>query len=817
MKLLELEIIDTRGIRDLRLSPKGENLVVWGPNGSGKSAVIDAVDFLFTGRMRRLGGDGTGGITLGKHGPHVDAAPDHALVRGAVSLEGGTDPLELVRRLSTPANLEFDEARTAEATPYLEIAARGQNILTRREILRFVTSDPRTRGEQIQALLDLVGVDNIRKALTQARNRCNHAAADAVATLTESRSRLSSLIGVDKPEKEDVLNFTNDCRQTLGAEALVDPSIDSLKSHLTSPIGTSLPDGLNPQALSKTLSLLETHFSTASISRLGALEKQVNSLREEILSDRGQLSVLKKKDLLSRGLELLDESGLCPLCETEWDPTELRTKIQQRLDAALALEKSETSAKAVVNELRERVSTTIAALNDLRLLGDIPAAATAYETVSKVADTLRECITPLGKQVHEILLSEDSIEPSNIYNNADVSRAVTVLTKFVQRISTEVDQRVAAWDSLTRLEEVLNSVDNARKRVIETERAEHLADELVSAFAKSRDEVLQELYDAIKERFVDLYRAIHSPDEPTFTAALQPKGAGVDLNVDFYGRGTHPPHALHSEGHQDSMGLCLFLALLEGLTGGAPKVVLLDDVVMSVDADHRRALAKLLKSSFPDTQFIITTHDRTWSNQLRTEGVVTSANTVQFYGWNLETGPRVLYEGDLWNRIAESLEKEDVPGAAHRLRRGSEEYFQSVCDAIRAPVRFSLAGRHELGDFVPAAMSRYKELIKRGKKAANSWGSTDALTTLEELESTAKQVFARTNAEQWAINDNVHYNSWMNLEAAEFEPIVEAFQDLYAIFRCTSCGTWIRVATTAGTDTSVKCDCGGVAWNLVEK
>ena len=75
MKLQKIEIENVRGVRSVVLEPQGESLLIWGPNGSGKSAVIDAVDFLLTGRMERLTGEGTGFITLAKHGPHVDATP----------------------------------------------------------------------------------------------------------------------------------------------------------------------------------------------------------------------------------------------------------------------------------------------------------------------------------------------------------------------------------------------------------------------------------------------------------------------------------------------------------------------------------------------------------------------------------------------------------------------------------------------------------------------------------------------------------------------------------------------------------------------
>ncbi len=86
MKLYELEIQKTRGIPFLLLKPEGKNLVIWGPNGSGKSAVVDAIDFVLTGQISRLTGKGTGEISLGKHGPHIDYSPEEASVRAVVEL-----------------------------------------------------------------------------------------------------------------------------------------------------------------------------------------------------------------------------------------------------------------------------------------------------------------------------------------------------------------------------------------------------------------------------------------------------------------------------------------------------------------------------------------------------------------------------------------------------------------------------------------------------------------------------------------------------------------------------------------------------------
>ena len=74
---------------------------------------------------------------------------------------------------------------------------------------------------------------------------------------------------------------------------------------------------------------------------------------------------------------------------------------------------------------------------------------------------------------------------------------------------------------------------------------------------------LASIYADVGERFAGLYRCLNAGDEDSFKANLSPSGQKLDLSVDFYGEGMFPPAAYHSEGHQDGMGVCLYLALME--------------------------------------------------------------------------------------------------------------------------------------------------------------------------------------------------------------------------------------------------------------
>ena len=97
---------------------------------------------------------------------------------------------------------------------------------------------------------------------------------------------------------------------------------------------------------------------------------------------------------------------------------------------------------------------------------------------------------------------------------------------------------------------------------------------------------------------------------------------------------------------------------------------MLDDVVMSVDSSHRRRFAELLKTEFPNVQFVITTHDEVWARQMRSAGLVTSRAMARFHGWTVDAGP-TYGDGDAWNAIEADLGKGDIAGAARQAAQNS--------------------------------------------------------------------------------------------------------------------------------------------------
>ncbi|HID29923.1 MAG TPA: chromosome segregation protein SMC [Desulfobacterales bacterium] len=819
MRLLELEIQNVRGICHLSLKPGGNNFVVWGPNGSGKSAVVDAIDFLLTGRVSRLTGKGTGGITLSTHGPHIDHDPKEAIVRGVLLLPGMTEPVGIKRCMAQPNILECDASIMPHLEPILTLARRGQHVLTRREILKYITADAGTRAQEIQALLNITEIEAIRQTLVRVQNDFKKALQTAKRGVDTAKGAVNSTVQATTFEVDTVLQVVNQNRAILGGQPISVLRSTELKKELKPPI--IIPDDrlVNITLIERDIANLHKVMLEQSQTKIAKSDKQLRALLTTIRSDPELLRALARQQLIELGITLIDETGSCPLCETPWPPGKLREYLKKRLSAAQTaaqhqkrISKLSSSIADPVNATIESIQRVIAATQTIAgLQDDIALLQSWVSDLQNFADSLSSAVEKYpvpgfpANRVRRILAPDNYVE------------ALSRVDSAVKAKHPRVTPEQTAWDTLTRLEENLKALEKAESVFKHAQLSYQRASTLLDSFQAARDSVLRRLYDNIRDRFVELYRQLHGSDEDRFMAKLEPEGAGIDFEVDFYGRGTHPPHALHSEGHQDSMGLCLYLALAEQLTEGLIDLVILDDVMMSVDADHRRDLCRLLATSFPGRQFLITTHDKTWANQLKHEGIVTSRGTVEFFNWNIDTGPQVNCEVDMWSRIAEDLENNDVSSAAAKLRRGSEGFFGMLCDSLKAQVTYRLTGRWELGDFLPAAIGQYRKLIKQAKKAAQSWGDTGKFEMLNELDSTASQIFARCNAEQWAVNASVHYNAWANFSKKDFQPVVEAFQDLYGLFTCSKCGGMLRVATVGIKPVSVRCSCGKVDWNLLEE
>jgi hypothetical protein len=223
----------------------------------------------------------------------------------------------------------------------------------------------------------------------------------------------------------------------------------------------------------------------------------------------------------------------------------------------------------------------------------------------------------------------------------DIRDPLEAVLAILQHVTAQRAQGLRGVQERVRLEEERGRIAAA---LLRAQRAFRLADATYTAFLRARNAEIQRIFDALRHDLVAFYDYLHPGEgHSALSIAMDPRKRGSsDLRMGFYAREDEDPRAFASEGHLDSLGLCIFLAFARRFNSDWP-LLILDDVVSSVDAAHKRRVADLLFREFGERQLIITTHDSRWFTDLRRaqeeSGHSQDTSNVIIESWTLEAGP----------------------------------------------------------------------------------------------------------------------------------------------------------------------------------
>lgn len=811
-----ITIKEFRGIRDLTLDLGGKNFAVCGPNGTGKSGIVDALEFALTGSISRLSGTGTGGLSVKEHGPHVDSRnrPKDASVTLKVhipSLKKDATITRSVHEARTPVIVPSDDdVRKVLAG----VALYPEFVLSRRELIRYVLAEPVSRSKEVQALLRLNEVESLRALLQKISNAAKSQAKYCNASKVTASDSLLRALNIPKLSAIAVLEAANAKRAVLGLAPMNALNQDtSLKDGITTvAAGQSLPKIVKASAVEdlKILTEWTVHIATSEFKvDMANAKEALTSLQK----NEEYLQHATREAFLRTALAEFDEE-VCPVCDTEWDPAAFRDLLGRKLELYVAA----TTRRRLLE--KNLLPTTQA----------IQALGTQYEAIARYGPLLKPAVAVkdvtehaarlmgYAKSLRTLLPLADSVAALDSFSNMppQVQQVVNEITAAIA-VLPEPSQQDAARDFLIVGQERLEIFQQESRKARDADQEAATALKVFETYGQVTTAALEGIYKNVEGSFSELYRQINHDDEADFKAKLQPSLGKLGFDVDFYGRGFFPPGAYHSEGHQDGMGLCLYLALMEHLSGKSFTFAVLDDVLMSVDSGHRREVSQMLKSRFPATQFLFTTHDDIWLKHMKTVGLVESDRFAHFRTWSVDLGPTEWDGRDVWEEIAEHLARNNVREAAALLRHYLEYFAKEACHSLRAQVEFRGDAQFTLGDLLPNATSKLKKLLKAGKDAAQSWGQTAPLTSLGPLEIALSEALKVTQVDQWQVNAAVHYNEWATLQKQDFTPVVSAYKDLVAAFYCGTCNGTFFVTPHAGQAQALRCNCGALNVNLIKK
>lgn len=824
IRIKTIHIEEFRGVRDLSLKLDGKNYGICGPNGTGKSGVVDAIEFCLTGDVTRLSGAGTAGISVKAHGPHVDQQthPEKAKVTMEAHIPALGNSVTIQRSVKTAHKIDITPDDSKVRAVINDLQTHPEFALSRREIVKYIITPPGERSKDVQTLLRLDHLEKLRQSFTTFNNRCKNQADQDGTARVNAETDLKNGLQISKLDRVLVLEKVNEKRKLLGLEALTELLKDtSFKDGVAVTQSSDKEDEKKKQpALSKKTALadLSALRSAIALDEPTALTERtiaVKAALEQLQADEDALKLARRHGFIKTGLDLITEDA-CPFCDTPWKADDLRELIKQKLLSAQEID-------ALLKALNEKITAVLLLLSD-RIQATEHAIAYCKKLEPEIDHTdlevylaelkdVQSALTEFQKDHAQIKPALDAVTRSwwspDTAARTRIEECHTAVSSLPD-VSEEQEARDFLVVAQDRYEKLLSATRTAKHSKAQTAVAQRALDH----YNNTSTGVLEVIYEKVADDFSDYYRIINRDDEEQFVGKLKSAPAKLNFDVDFYGRGLYPPGAYHSEGHQDGMGLCLYLALMKHTLGDSFTFAVLDDVLMSVDTGHRREVCRLLKSRFPKTQFILTTHDRVWLQYMKTENLI--ARSQSFSGWTVDAGPRVWDDHDIWTEIQTELDKEDVAKAAWLLRRYLEYTATILADNLRASVEFRGDGRYDLGDLMPPVLREWRGRLQQGEETATHWKQETAISALKEKRAKAKGLVAKSSVEQWAINPSVHFNEWANLDAHEFSEVVEAFKELLANLRCEQevCKSYLYLSPRKGDADALRCNCGDININL---
>jgi hypothetical protein len=778
MRIKALRLAWFRGAADaVTLATDGKSWGIYGCNGAGKSSFVDSIEY-------GINGGKIAHLVSEYSGRHQEKAipnthtPANCNTEFWIKFQDDSELNVKIARNGTHARVGADAVKMQD-WDYRRI------VLRQDEVAEFIRS---RKGEKYSALLPLFGLHELEVAAENLRQ---------LARSVETQARL--------PQKQGALGqMTAKRRQVFGnvSDAAIGARIEALyqKYCPSGQVSTALDccKELEAAVTSRIGALTaenQRHFVLRSLAELdfpGAVEAvrdtnaQLAGSVEPLITEK--LAVLQSADALAAKLEDGDEIH-CPACGKPIAADEFKAHVEaerQRLGNIIT----------VFDQRRGVVSTLIDRLKALKTaLGKSELAEWRAEANETALQADLEWIEGRDPESYRQSLREDDLAaiqrhgPPVVAAAADASRNAPPDIAELSNDKTMIDAAKSVFESQALAAEIV--------------RIEGLIAFINAVEAGIRSEIRKRSEEVIGEISADIgnmWKALH-PGEPIENVGLYlpDEDKAIDIALRFHGKDQDSPRLTLSEGYRNSLGLCIFLALAKREAGN-DRPLILDDVVVSLDRNHRGMIVDLLKEQFADRQVIIFTHDRDWYAELR--------HQLDGKRWGFKA--LLPYEtpelGIRWSDRTNSFDDaranlKDRPDSAGNDARKIMD-IELALIAERLQVRLSYL-RGERNDH--RMWSEFLDrLIADGRKCLQKKSGADYLcytAGLDQLDA------ARRLLVSWG-NRSSHSPDVVRPEA---EKLIEACETALDVFQCSGCTQPLWMADAASKEW-VQCQCGELRW-----
>ena len=750
----------------------GKSLLLKGENATGKSSIVEALEFFFTGRLSIFEGEGTKSLSLKKHTPHKNFKKKHLSIKVTFS----------------PGNITLERTFAAQPVPpkqignYFEAAQKGTFVLRRSQILKFIASVPADRFRAIASILGVERLDNIELTIKHAHEELDVSVRSKRERVQDTFRSISQLLGETVADTKQVLDSVN--------KKLKEANLTTLTSfeevgRITEEMLKTFKKSAQLEHVTKLNEILEELKLLRVDEEITRNLRDLNKKMKPLLEDKSKRE-LSLMEFLVKGCQAIEEyeKNICPLCGQAVDTQELLKQINERLQTLRQLTEEASEIRRISMSAEGKL--TLLANRIEKLGSELEPFKPLENTRTKLLHTLsffREFLEKLklakelGEEIPVEIFEKNKDELEKLIKS--LSGKCQVMLKKIG-VPEDWKKKVEVISLVNQVKTLINELIKIEKELKTEERHRDLARKVYNTFSEVKKTKINEIYKSITGDVNDFFSVLH-PGDPHKNIELDVvtgRRASTELKIESFGS-KEDPRAFASEGHLDSLGLCIFLAFVKKFNEEC-NLIVLDDVVTTIDAQHRERICELLFKQFKDCQLIITTHDGIWYEQLRSHQrayrIQGKFKNLEITRWEPDTGPFITPYKPRWERIRERIGSSDKLGAGIEGRRYIEWLLKEICDATIAAVPFKIDGKYVVSDLWNPAKQRVTKLVKD-----------------DALREKASQRFQELEATMIMGNLLSHDNPLADtVSIQEVKRFCEAVHELNNVFRCPNCGSFLK-------------------------
>jgi len=773
-KIEEIEISCFRGIISSELKLNGKSLLIQGDNGTGKSSFVDAIEYFFTGEVDHL--MGTRGLSITRHAPHVKCSKRNSRI-GIKLINEEMVEREFGKSINKPKELEN----------YFISMEEQKFILHRLEILEFILSQPAERFRAIGNLVGIGDLDDIELQMKHVKNYYANKRSSIKEDLEEIWEELSSNLDIKIKDEREILAALNKKLNSISYPSL--SSIENIENYINK---NFLKSPVYEEVGKINIKINQIINNKHKISDLSSIVKIINKLKD--LSAKLSKREIQKTEILHKiikhGYEYISIQNprICPLCEQNINSNTLKRKLKKRLKVYDRFSKEFTTYKKNIDRLEDLILSKIDFIKSLMIeieeFEDLKKFLIHFKNLNEMLISLKKIKIDHPKDFG-LFIKEFNREKEKYIKVCD-----ELFTKFKNSFYSpnkkkEKEEFFEIFNLISSISRLVKNLKKKQKELLKYKRYASIAKKIYSIFSKVKKNKIQEIYDNLGNDICNFYDFIHQDDpHENIKLIIDPrKRASTNLCIDSFGKKKVDPRALTSEGHLDTLGLCIFLAFIKHFNKNC-SLVILDDVVTSVDANHRERIAEMIMNEFQDFQLIITTHDFIWFKQLRMSQIINNCQhnfiNEKIINWSVDTGPKLIKFKPSWEKIQDRLDEGDKLGAGALSRSYLEWILKKLCEIFEVSVKYKRDSRYTVSQLYDPAVKKIKKILN--KREDNPPFKCNILMRINKLK-----------RRRFMINLLAHDNSEIDeLSLKEVEDFCFSVHEFYKVFTCPNCSNILK-------------------------